>query len=253
MVDIKTILSDVQMDLGDNAHTAIQRAEYVDNVNNILRMVARETRIWINRKVYTPNDGTGTDPVYQVHILAEDSPVKLLAVYRKALSESKYVECREYGRQSNLATMRNNPSFQKNDLQLGRIHFHTQYLDEDTNTVDDGRYLIFNTAFETGEQVAVDFVSGSPISIALWSENMTLQVPDFLEDTIRYGLQYRLMERIFNRGRDEYLSRVQIAKENYTTALNKARAIARNYLDENSQMVITPWNYLPETPNRSNV
>lgn len=185
MVDIKTILSDVQMDLADSDHTAVQRAEYVDTVNNILRTVALNTRVWINRKIYTPNDGSQTPPVYQCSIAPIDSPVFLLAVYRKGTDETHFLECREYGYQSNMATLRGESSFQKNDIQLGRRSFNTQYRNENTLAIDDGLYIIFNDEIELNEQIAVDFVSGRPFDVVQWTDTMTLQIPDFLEHSVR--------------------------------------------------------------------
>lgn len=248
MVNLQTIMSDVQMDLGDMAHTAVQRAEYVDTLNNIIRKVALDTRVWINRLIFTPNTGTQPTPVYQCAIPAVNSPVYLLTVYRKATSDTDFLECREYGYQSNMATLRNESSFQKNDIQLGRRNFHTQYRDENTLLTDDGLYIIFNEEIEINEQIAVDFISIRPINVVLWTNGMTLQVPDFLEDSIRYGLQWKLMERIYNRGNEAYGSRSQLAKANYNEALHKARAIALNYKDLNSSMQITPIRYLPEQP-----
>ena len=245
MVDIKLILSDVQMDLGDHAHEAIQRAEYVDSVNNILRKIAQRTKIWINRKIYQPNDGTGTAPVYQCAIDSADSPVALISVYRSN-DNLNFLECREYGYETNMATLRDESSFKKNTSQLGKKHFHTQYRNEDTGAVDDGRYIIFNEPIIPNEFIAVDFISGRPMNVVTWDENMTLQVPDFLEDAIRYGLQWKLMERLYNRGNDSYGPRVNRAMENYDTYEREASSIANNYLHKGSSMQITPINYLPE-------
>lgn len=251
MVDIKTILSDVQMDLGDNANEAIQRAEYVDTINNIIRTVSSETRIYLNRKIYTPNDGTSTDPIYQCTVAASDSPHFLLTVYRKKITETLFTECREYGYQTNMATLRGERSFQKNDVQLGTREFHTQFMNESTGLVDDGRHIIFNEPIEPLEEIAVDFVSNAPITVVTWSENMTLQVPNFLEDAVRYGVQYRLMERLFNRGNNDYSSRAQVAERNYDKALKKARAYANNYLHKGSGMQLRPIKWLPENYRRT--
>lgn len=248
MVDIKTILSDVQMDLGDSANTAIQRAEYVDTVNNILRQVASKTKVWLARKVYTPNDGTGTDPIYQCALSPDDSPISIIAVYRKTLAESSYLECREYGYNSNIATLRGESSFQKNDIQLGRRNFHTQYMNEETNLIDDGVYIIFNQPIEASEQIAVDFISGDPVNVVLWSESMTLQIPDFLEDAVRYGLQWKLMERLYNRGNDSYGPRANKAEANYDKYLREARTEALNFKHSGSSLQVTPHIWLPEQP-----
>lgn len=245
MINIKTILSDVQMDLGDNAHEAIQRAEYVDTINNILRKVALQTRIYIKRKIYQPNDGSNTDPVYQCRIAPEDAPVLLLTVYRSD-DQQNWLECAEYGYETNMATLRGESTFIKNNGRLNKRHYHTQYMDEDTNQIDDGRYLIFNEPIKENEFVAVDFVSSNSVDVILWEDNMTLQVPDFLEDAIRYGVQWKLMERIFNRGNNKYESRAMLAKRNYDRYLKKARSIALNYLNIGDSMQIQPINYLPE-------
>jgi hypothetical protein len=198
------------------------------------------------------------------------SPYRLIRVTRGILDSNRvynsWIECREYSSQSVSATISNNPSFSINRNQLGASAFTVQFADRN-NLTDGGLHLIFAEPFSADELCVVDFITNRPFgqpnlgitingiiqtpdinSLQRWlpSYSNPQTIPDFLEDSFKYGLLFLVQQRLYNRGDESLGQRMINSKMLYDKELRKAIGYTKMFKDNQSSLKIQPMNYLQE-------
>jgi hypothetical protein len=129
-------------------------------------------------------------------------------------------------------------------------------MDRSKNDVLDGRSLVFATGFEVGEQVIIDFIQSQPFETTAWMGYQgqglvattvypPFDIPDFLQKSYRWGLQWMAMETLYSRGDETLAQRTDRAKGFYDFYLREAMGYSQMLLDKNSFIQSQPINWLP--------
>lgn len=170
----------------------------------------------------------------------------------------RWQETREYSIQAVGAQNSNNVPFAINDRDIGRFGFGTHFVDKNNSAITDGRTLVFATGFEVGEQVIIDFIQSQPFETTAWfgyqGQGLTpnvdpfppYDIPDFLQKSYRWGLQWMAMETLFSRGDDTLVQRTDRAKQFYNYYLREAMGYSQMLLDKNSFIQSQPIIWLPK-------
>lgn len=251
MITLNKILSDCQNAVGDLTSERITSVEWVDMLNSVAKEIARETHLWIKRYEVQPNpDGSLATtevtlaPARQVH--------KLIKVMRG--DGESWRPQNEYSPQAISNSLTGITSFGINDLII-EDGFSTKMTNAN-DIVDETLTLVFAKEFDTGEYVAIDYISYNPMTddFERWNPKDTqIELPDWMENSMRYGILSKAYEKLYQRGDDAALNKMRLAEEKYnggaarnfsTGYLRMAAAYARNLKDNYSKPKIRPLNYL---------
>jgi hypothetical protein len=255
MIDLAQIISEVQLDVNDEAGERVQRAEYVDMTNTVIRKIAEKTQIWIGRYVATPNpSATPVSPApFKANIPLTDSlgnnisPWKFLRVVRS--DGTTWAETREYSLQAIGRKSSGKSMFPINQIDAGGNVFSTQLHNDSnggTNSVDGSITMNFATAFEQDEQVVFDFIQNVPFLLTTLTVPIGLSIPSWMEDAVKYGLLYKVQERLYNKGDETMTNRLLRTEQLYNRHVRDAQTYAYNLKDEHSTYQSFPRQILPE-------
>ena len=262
------VLSDVQSDIGDLAKEIIQNVEYLDLLNLTINDVARETETWVARWTGTPVTVTGSTPVFSVFVPYKNAANEVIAPYRilRAIRTNglQTLETREYSIQTIQSTGAGNLSFSGNTSIVPMSAFATQ------RDSTDGFVLTFPSAILLDETIVIDFITSQPYDLEVWdaslisgkvtsnvslavkqdfaNQNQAIQsiVPDFIYPTIRYGLLFRILERMFMQGNMNIQAQLGYAKNAYDKEMRKSKFHAQMPKDNQSSIQHQAHNFLPE-------
>jgi len=253
MFTLNKILSDCQNAVGDISSERLTPVEWVDIINSISKEIARETRTWIKRYEAQPNED-GTVDTSEVVLAPARQVHKLIKVMRgDGTNWEPYVE---YSAQAISNSLTGITSFGINDIIIKK-GFSTKLVSA-TDEVDETLTLVFATKFDTGEYVAIDYITFNPMTsdFQSWNPNSTqVELPDWMENSLRYGILARVYEKLYQRGDNSALDRMRNAEEKYNGGvvmnfnggyLRVASAYARNLKDNYSKIKIQPLKYLGE-------
>ena len=159
-------------------------------------------------------------------------------------------ECHEYSQQTIARTISGNSSFDINRSILGQNQFLTQFVDN-IGTMDGGINLLFGGSFYLNELCIIDFISGKPFRdnpLTMWDPQQAtpVQIPDFLYDTFRWGLQWLVSSELFSRGIDRFGRIAENSRFMYQDELISAIAYSKKFKDNRSSLTLQPINWLPE-------
>lgn len=172
-------------------------------------------------------------------------------------TDINFRETREYSIQSVNASQAGNAPFVVNNLDMDNVGFGTHFMDANKKEVSDGRTIAFATKFEYGETVIVDFIQSEPFQMTAWFEYVypsiipntnpypPLDIPNFLYNAYRWGIQWQICERLYAAGDESFAPRADRARQYYDTYLREAMAYAQMLLDKNSFIQSQPRIWLP--------
>lgn len=181
------------------------------------------------------------------------SPYRILRVVRGGTGVGggiRWNECREFSAQSVGAATSGNLPFMGNRSQLGAYDFSTMHTDPLGNT-DGNITLVFGSPFDADESCVVDFITNrpfrhNPFDKIIAHPTLPVMFPDALYDVFFWGLLYRVLLRLFNRGDIQLQSRVQMADQKYQHYLLEAAGYTKNFKDNKSAMISQPINWFQE-------
>jgi hypothetical protein len=196
--------------------------------------------------IYVSTVGT---PKFHVNLPYQDgnniiSPYKLLRVCRG--DGISYNETNEYSQQAIARGTSGNKNFSNNDVILDANNFGTQFVNNNlvTPIVDNSLTLIFNRAFEPGEEVVIDFIQAKPFNVTVWNENPSISVPDFMNMVFKYGILSRCLNRLYNKGNENMGKRADRSMLLYNKELMSVSAYARNYRNKGNSIIAQPIKWL---------
>lgn len=243
MRTIDHIFSMCQSDLSDESFTKVQRQEWYDYAERVLYTIGSQTRVFLSTPLLFPQEQS-----YQCTLPASLKPYKLLKVVRgQGLSNGKAeggVECREYSYQAIDSVNRTSLPFPINNTpsgDIGKYGFHAVALPDES--VD----LWFGAPFEREEWVRVHLIGLSEVIPVHWKHLEPILVPDWMTDTMRFGMLTKALERLqFQNSNNEYMNRYQRAESLYSASLRALRVYTTNLKDENSFPQQEAFVWLPE-------
>lgn len=276
---LSEIFSDVQRKMGDEAVNVLQRAEYVDQSQNICYDVFNQIRLWVDEQTITPIPSIKATYTSLADFQADSfvsGDVGSVAIVTDATTGiTTYYEITAIGPltfrviEPNICYVRPplevvkilrvvRGAFEAREhslqsvLKADRLGYNfdindttrTGYEFNTLREADGTTKLVFSKEFEIAEQVVVTYLQERPFWPARWRE--TISIPYFLTTTIEWGLVWKLSEILFMRGDERFQSRAVYAKKQYDGLLRDATAYSRNFLDERSNPKAQPRMWLPE-------
>lgn len=278
---INNIYSRVQAQIGDLAFKAIQRAEYVDFAEQIIRECAQEWKIWWVRKVYQPVPDpitefaldTDRDPGYTIQasdvgkIFFVTETLKYWTV-RPDLSwmetdlNTALLFADRDGDVGRLLRV-SKGAFESPEVSLEAIlsgHYASAtaqnawpFNNADTLSGvefhsmkhgNDDVAIRFAAPIDTGEIVTVDYLMDNPYALVTMDD--THFIPGFIEDTLYYGILSRAAERLFYQGNDRAQIMMQDARGQYVQKRNQVAARTYGFMDERSAPRMRAYRWLSE-------
>lgn len=231
---ISQILSNVQTDVNDIGGQRIQLAEYIDYAQRVADEIAYKLEIWITYINMVPNPSL--NPVMPAPSTLVIPPafraVQLLRVRRNGK------EAQEFSRQAAGKMASDNFAFDINSVQLEGADFWS------TITQTEEMQLTFVTPFQADEEVYLEFMTGRPYDFQMWTQNTS--IPDFLVDTVEYGIKMRVFERLYNSGVEGMKQRLDRAEMKYQRAFAASNAYTKNFHDKRSPVVRQPYKFLSD-------
>lgn len=243
MKRLDEVFSQSQKDINDEEFQKVQRQEWYSFSERVLFDISSFTRSFLSSLDYvTPVLPDGRD---YVTIDGELKPYKIIKVVREIFQEGTRFtdgrECREYSTQSINNAIRHEIAFPVNRTVLGRLSYSVSRSQDQSMTLNFGEKL------QSNEIVRIHLIHGSPIIPVHWKHNVDILIPDYMHDSVRWGLTMKALERLqFQVSNNEYMSRYSRASELYDKALRKLKVYLVNLKDENSYAQGQPIVWLPE-------
>lgn len=174
-------------------------------------------------------------------------------------TEAQFNETREYSIQAVQRTHDGAAAFGVNNMDID-YGFGTHFVDKNMRLVKDSRTLVFAKPFSLGETVIIDFIQSEPYNIVAWHEYEKagslpggttmpfppVDIPNFLYNAYRWGLQWNLSEKLYHQGDDSFLPRADRARQFFDKYLRDAMSYSHMLLDKNSVMQSQPIIWLGE-------
>jgi len=278
---INNIYSRVQTQIGDLANKAVQRAEYVDFADQIIRDCAHEWKLWWVRKVFTPYPAIATeftldtdrDPghtmvagdVGQIFYVVETEKywtVRPELAWMEVDLYTAYLFAQRDGDAGRILRVAKG-AYESPEVSLEAIMsgLHTSdgnqnawpFNNADTlsgvefNAMKHGNddvALRFASAFAPGDTVTVDYLMDNPYQMVTMDDSHF--VPGFIEDCIYYGILARAAERLFYQGNDRAKLMMEDARMNYDRKRKDIAARTYSFMDERSHARAQPYRWLSE-------
>lgn len=274
MKTLTQVLSRVQQDLGDIAFERLQRAEYIDTINDIIYELSTELRIWVQQTRIIPFSAVIT-------LEYPDEATMLLDTTQANKTEAVVLETNERWRYYDgawesypytsvkidpdvariwkfLDVKRNGFTAYEQSFQSARHGAQTGYnYPQDGNNTrrdgyrfsalrrsDNGMDLTFDREFDLGEEVIVSYLLEQPYQPLVWLETTTF--PEVIVQALRNGVVQALSTRLWQQGDDKQEKRMQAAQKAYASSLARAKAYLKNLKDENTATVVEPFMWLSE-------
>lgn len=231
MAKPQQIIAKAQADLLDISGISFMEGELVDLFNETIQEVARETQLWINVLKYTVTEDNVSDP--STNAVRCD---KVFAVYRKSvqqhtLREIPYLALKE----AELNTYRNptTNAVRPNDAYAVTI------LSNGASKID------FLKPLQVGEEIEIHYMTTEPVIAVTYSTadaNIGVSdIPDFLAETIKLGIIYRLMQKRYAKGNDSYRVRTMDFEMFYRKELMRQLNYTRELKTATQSTEIQPY------------
>lgn len=254
MVNISTIFSSVQNEINDIEMVRIQPGEYTDFMNQVMNTIAQETELYLGRYSTVPkplvaSPDTNVVVIPEVDPLTNNilQPYRLERVLRQTEDLSKFMETREYSKQTIASTYSGNRSFQGISNIVDRGGFASHHTNPtNNNTVDGSLVLFFTKNFAVGEQVIIDFMQEVPFTVTKWNDVPALSVPEYLRTAVEAMLLEKVTRRLFNKGDESFGGKWQMASMVAKDELHRAKAYIQNFKDKRSVYQMKPSSWLDE-------
>lgn len=154
-----------------------------------------------------------------------------------------FSDAREYSMQAIRRTQSGQTTFGINDTVIGENSFATSFTNNFGN-VDGSIALLFPYDFEIGEMVIIDYISNKPFTVVDWMQTPTINIPEFLVETIKFGILYEVCTQLYFRGDETFANKMQVAKAQYDLNLRSAVGYSRMLRNNNSTLQMQPINWL---------
>jgi hypothetical protein len=229
MKRLDEIFSQSQKDIGDEEFQRIQRQEWYDFAERVLWDISSFTRSFLSSLDYDVPTGIMGRSILTID--GELKPYKILKVIRYMFRQGEGLtdgqECREHSNQALDNAMRHEVAFPVNRTELGG--------------------LSYAVARSQDQSMTLHLIHGSPKIPVHWKHNNDILVPDYMHDSVRFGLTMKALERLqFQVSNNEYMNRYAKAEQMYNKVLLKLKAYLVNLKDENSYAQGQPMVWLPE-------
>lgn len=252
-INVTRIVSEVQNEINDLTFEKITISMYSDLINDALRTIGEFTQVWIKRYIATPRP-LGSAEIKEVIIPYQDTlgnvlaPYNILQLFVSLDAGQNWVEGSEHSYQVIGSLQNNNFGYPTNRTLGSPNNFRTQIYSNSGLAMNVGDMLLaFPVTFMEDEQVQIDYISLTPGIFPQWKFDSSLIIPDFMYHCLLYYIKYRIFEKLFNQGMNDYSQRYQLALQAYEKNYKpKCQSYARQLRDMNSPKVIQPHIYLPK-------
>lgn len=243
MKKLEEIFSQSQKDISDEEFQKIQRQEWYDFAERVLFDISSFTRSFLSSLEYTSTNGLANNGILTID--GELKPYKIIKVIRRIFEagskKTDGQECREYSNQAIDNAMRHEIAFPVNRTMLNALSYAVSRSQDQSMTLHFGEHFLEN------EIVRVHLIHGSPIIPVHWKHTNSILIPDYMHDSVHWGLTLKALERLqFQVSNNEYMNRYAKAEMIYDKALRKLKAYLVNLKDENSFPQGQPMVWLPE-------
>lgn len=243
MKRLDELFSQAQKDIGDEEFQRVQRQEWYDFAERVLFDISSFTRSFISTLDYTVPDSQYNKSILTVE--GSIRPYKIIKVIRSMFYQGDRltdgVECREYSNQAIDNAMRHTIAFPVNRTELGAEGYAV------SRSTDESMNLYFGAPFQRGEVIRIHCLHGAPDVPVHWKHNQDILIPDYMTDSVRFGLTMKALERLqFQSSNNEYMGRYAKAEMLYNQVLQKLKVYLVNLKDENSFAQGQPIVWLPE-------
>jgi len=278
---INNIYSRVQAQIGDLANKAVQRAEYVDFMEQIIRECAEDWKVWWVRKVYAPiptaiqtfDTDADRDPGYTIqasdigHIFFVTETGQYWTVrpdqtWMQADLYTAYLFADRDGDVGRILRVAKG-SYESREVSLEAILSGHHVSDTTQNAFpftnvdqlsgtefnamkhgNDDVAIRFASEFAEADIVTVDYLMNNPY--ALVTVDDTHMIPGFMVDCIYYGLLARVQERLYMQGNDRMLNLAERSEAKYMAKRKEIAAKTYGFMDERSVPQAQPYRWLSE-------
>jgi len=254
MISIRQILSEAQNHFDDLPNDRIQLGEYLDMFNDVAMDIAEKSNAWIIRYEIIPK-ALDTDDDTNIAIIPYTDtalPMDLSTfAFMQILRDGVYAN--EVAYQESRNTYMNDFTYRNNFTYLTKNSFST-HVNPYTYNIE----LYFGDNFELGENVIVTLISNRPFGNPVFGQNSNMvtkweasdnplnAVPDFTRNAFRWGMIYRIIERLYNRGDESYTWRRMNAEKKYEKALVEVSGYNWKRKDRYSKPKLQPVNWFGE-------
>lgn len=243
MKRLDEVFSQSQKDISDEEFQRIQRQEWYDFAERVLWDISSFTRSFLSSLDYDVPSGTMGRSILTLD--GELKPYKIIKVirymYREPNGLTNGQECREYSNQALDNAMRSEVAFPVNRTMLGGLGYAV------ARSQDQSMTLYFGDDFQANEVIRVHLIHGSPHVPVHWKHNQDILIPDYMHDSVRWGLTMKALERLqFQTSNNEYMNRYTKAEQMYNKVLYHLKSYLVNLKDENSFAQGQPMVWLPE-------
>lgn len=254
MISVRQVLSEVQNHFDDLSAEKIQLGEYLDIFNDVAMDIAEKSNAWIIRYEIIPKALATDDDTNMAIIPFTDTnePIDLgTFAFMQVLRGGVY--CNEASYQHARNTYLGDNSYRVNKSLLSKNSFAT-HINPYTSNVE----LYFGETFEVQENVIVTLISNRPFGdpvfgqsanvVTTWeaTDNPLNAIPDFTRNAFRWGIIYRIIERLYNRGDESMTWRRMNAEKKYEKELINISGYAWKRKDRYSKPQLQPVNWFGE-------